>query len=95
MTISKKKHRIFCNLLNKGQYLGQTFSHYENKNLLIKGSLHNQLESDYHKHNSSYLSILLKGKYIETSNSFNNLILPGTIVFRSKNYIHKNKFIDR
>lgn len=52
------------NLLNKGQYLGQTFGHYENKNLLIKGSLHNQLESDYHKHSSSYLSILLKGKYI-------------------------------
>lgn len=82
------------NILIKGQYLGQTFGNYENKYLLIKGSLHNQSESDYHKHRNSYLSILLKGRYIEKSNSLNNIILPGAIIFRSKNYSHKNKFID-
>jgi len=81
-------------ILSKGQYLGQTYGFYENKYFLIKGSLHNQSESDYHKHDDSYLSVLLKGGYVEMSKSLNCFVTPGTMIFRSKNYVHKNRFVD-
>ncbi len=48
--------------------------------------------TDRHYHDNAYLSILLNGHYLEDNKTETQIIEPGQILFRPKDYVHQNTF---
>lgn len=80
-------------LLYEGQYLGQTIKSYETDMISVKSTLHEKSESKFHAHSNAYLSILLSGRYAETTRDSQKIIAPSHTLYRPAHHTHKNQFI--
>jgi AraC family transcriptional regulator len=79
--------------LKEGMYYGEKRKAVENE--CFKLSITNyaaKAATDRHYHENDYLSILLNGHYYEDHKNTSQMIEPGSILFRPKDYIHQNKF---
>ncbi len=83
-----------ADILNQGQYLGQTIKSYETDMLSVKSTLHEKSESKFHSHSNAYLSILLNGLYSEeTTRDSQKVITASHVLYRPAYFKHKNQFI--
>lgn len=86
--ISMREHVLY-----EGQYLGQTIESYKTDMISVKSTLHQKFESKFHAHSNAYLSILLSGKYSETTSDSQKIVSPSNVLYRPAHHEHKNQFI--
>lgn len=79
--------------LKEGEYLGQCMKSMGTSffNLSIT-SYNPYCEIVKHYHDNNYISILIKGQYLEKNKVESNLISAGEILFRPQAYNHENQF---
>ncbi|AUP77668.1 helix-turn-helix domain-containing protein [Flavivirga eckloniae] len=80
-------------ILYEGQYLGQTIKSYETDMISVKSTLHKKSKSKFHAHSNAYLSILLSGRYSETTLDSQKIVFPSNVLYRPAHHEHKNQFI--
>lgn len=81
------------NKLKYGESVGEKLKSYNNGlfNLSMTTYASNR-RIEKHYHDNSYLSILVKGKYTEHSQRYQQSVMAGDILFRPSSYTHENQF---
>jgi len=80
--------------LNEGEYFGQYLKLFENQAFKLSLTTYEKgSEIEEHYHDNDYLSILIRGKYVEKGQSLERVISAGDALFRPKTYTHKNQFL--
>lgn len=79
--------------LQEGTYFGEDIQlqHTDWLTLSITRYTEGTVIGDHH-HENSYLSLLVNGGYQEESSGYSKGVRPGELLFRPKNYIHRNTF---
>ncbi len=79
--------------LQEGTYFGEHIKSIQNDwvTLSITQYDKNTVIEDHH-HENHYLSLLVKGEYIEETENHSELIRPGELLFRPSFYKHRNRF---
>jgi AraC family transcriptional regulator len=79
--------------LKEGEYLGQMLKSFNTSFFKLSiTSYEPNCEIGKHYHDNNYISILVKGRYLEKNSFERNLVSSGNIIFRPNSYTHENLF---